>query len=260
MMGLVTSYRQLTNNSAASLKRIADQPDTSRDVAYYKANIGSIKSLDQFLGDQRLYSFAMRAFGLKDMIYAKAFMKKALSEGTDTAGAFSLKLADPRFRDFVNAFNFKRYGSATTSFDRTQQGTIDKYVSNLLEEQAGSQNEGLRLALHFKKRAPEVASVFGLLGEAPLYNVVRTALSLPAALSSIDIDKQAQIIGSKLNINDFKDSVKLDSFITRFLSLYEMQNGAAGAASPTVSLLTSSGGGVDMNTLLSLQTIKRFGS
>jgi hypothetical protein len=259
-MGLVTSYRQLTNNSASSLQRVADQPEASREIAYYKAKIGSVKSIEQFVGDQRLYSFAMRAFGLKDMIYAKAFMKKALAEGTDTAGAFSLKLADPRFREFVSTFNFKLYREATTSFDRTQQGTVDKYVSSLLEEKVGSQNEGLRLALHFKQKAPGVASVFGLLADAPLYNVVRTALSLPKAMSSIDIDKQAQVIGSRLEISDFKDSAKLDRFITRFLSLYEVQNSNAVTSSPAVAALNSSGSGVDMNTLLSLQTIKRFGN
>ena len=35
-----------------------------------------MKSIDDFMKDTRLYNYAMKAFGLDDMAYAKAFMRK----------------------------------------------------------------------------------------------------------------------------------------------------------------------------------------
>ena len=49
-----------------------------RQTAYYKENIGNVKSVDEFLDNYQLYSYAMDAFGLGEMTYAKAFMKKVL--------------------------------------------------------------------------------------------------------------------------------------------------------------------------------------
>jgi hypothetical protein len=37
-----------------------------------------VKSVDDLLKNDRLYQYAMKAHGLEDMTYAKAFMKKVL--------------------------------------------------------------------------------------------------------------------------------------------------------------------------------------
>lgn len=262
MTGLVTSYKTMTANQARNLQSIANQPATAREIAYYKANIGKITTVDQFVANPRIFNFAMQAYGLKDMTYAKAFIKKALNEGVASSNSFAMKLSDTRFRDFVSTFNFAANGASTTTTDAATQGTIDKYTESLLEEQAGKQSDGLRLALNFKAKIGNVSSIYGILGNAALYQVVRTTLGLPAAMSSVDIDKQAKVIGDKFNLADMKDPKKLDSFVTRFLSMYDMQNPDTNTLAPAsvASLFNSGSTGVDINTLLALQSIKRFGS
>jgi len=44
----------------------------------------------------------------------------------------------------------------TTIFDRTRQGTVDAYVRQTLEEDAGARNEGVRLALYFNRKAGDI--------------------------------------------------------------------------------------------------------
>jgi len=260
MTGLVTAYQNLTANSARTLKQIADQPTAAREIAYFKANIGKVKTVDELVGNQRLFNFAMQAYGLKDMAFAKAFIKKALNEGVSSTNTFAMKLSDPRFREFVSAFNFAAHGASTTTSTAVTQGTVDKYTESLLEEQAGAQSNGLRLALNFKAKIAGVSSIYGILGNAALYQVVRTALDLPQAMSSVDIDKQAKIIGKKFNLADMKDPAKLNSFVTRFLTLYDLQDSSPTTSSPALALFSSGTSGVEMNTLLALQSIRRFGA
>ena len=262
MTGLVTAYKNLTTNQTRSLQQVASQPATAREIAYFKENIGSIKTVDQFVANTRIFNFAMQAYGLSDMTYAKAFMKKALNGGVSSSTSFANKLTDTRFRNFVSAFNFEVNGDITTSLTTVKQGTVDKYTESMLEVQAGKQSDGLRLALNFKAQIGSVSSIYGILGNAALYQVVRTTLGLPAAMSSVDIDKQAKVIGDKFSLTDMKDPKKLDAFVTRFVATYDMQNtDTSSAASGSVaSLFTSGSTGVDINTLLALQSIKRFGS
>ena len=91
------------------------------------------------------------------MTYAKAFMRKVLTEGIDKRDSFANRLADTRYREFVETFNFARYGDDhDRSSTRTRQGTVDRYVRQTLEEDAGAQNEGVRLALYFERKAPSI--------------------------------------------------------------------------------------------------------
>ena len=81
-----TSYKLITADLATSLDRVAEQPDVKRESEYYLAKIGSVKSIDEFFADSRLYNYAMKAHGLEDMAYAKAFMRKVLELAPDVAG------------------------------------------------------------------------------------------------------------------------------------------------------------------------------
>ena len=262
MSGLVSEYKALTTNQTRSLQQAASQPQAAREIAYFKANIGSIKTVDQFVSNTRLFNFAMQAYGLQDMAYAKAFMKKALNGGVSSNDSFANKLSDSRFRNFVSAFNFAAKGASTTSSSTLVSDTVSKYTENALEQQAGNTSDGLRLALNFKAQIGSVSSIYGILGNAALYQVVRTTLGLPQAMSSVDIDKQAKIIGDKFSLADMKDPKKLDAFVTRFVATYDMQNSSTDSSSSNsvVSLYTSGATGIDSNTLLALQSIKRFGS
>jgi hypothetical protein len=109
----LTSYRLIAKDLPASLSRKAAEPTVAREIAYYEAHIGQVKSVDDLLGDQRLYAYAMKAYGLEDMTYAKAFMRKVLEEGAASAASFANRLADDRYTAFAKAFSFGQGVTAT---------------------------------------------------------------------------------------------------------------------------------------------------
>jgi poly-D-alanine transfer protein DltD len=256
MSSILTSYKIMTRDLPRTINRLSSEPQIAREVKNYREQIGKVKSIDDFLQNRDVYNFAMTAFGLKDMIYAKGLIKKVLTDGTDNPAAFSVRMADPRFRELAEAFNFKRYGTSTTAFDRTQQGTVERFLRSNLEERAGQENEALRLALHFERKAPELLSNFSILADRAMLTVVRTALGLPDSFSSQDLEKQAKQIGERVNVADFKDSKKRGAFIERFLTLHSVKNSNP-LSDAGVSILSGRVGQLDQNTLLTLQTLRR---
>lgn len=256
MIGTVASYQRIARNVDLALGTLSQRPNVKRESDYYLANIRGVKSVDELLKNDRLYNFAMTAFGLKDMIYGKAFMRKVLAEGVDGPKSFALQLSDPRFRDFAEAFNFARHGATATTFDRVQQGTVDRYLRVQLEADAGQSDEGLRMALYFQRKAPDVSSVFGLMGDPALYKVIQTALDLPAAYSNADVDTQAAFIRSKINIEDFSDPARLEAFVTRFAARWQAEEGTAVQAFPQMGLSRSILTSFDNSLLLSMQLLK----
>lgn len=259
MQTTLSTYGTIAANLTRSLSTAAAKPQVARESAYYLANIGKVKSIDDFLSNNRLFSFAMKAYGLQDMTFAKAFMRKVLTEGIDKSDSFANTLSDKRYLQFATDFNFTRYGDTTTIFDRTRQGTVDQYVRQTLEEDAGAQNEGVRLALYFSRKAGTIQSAYSILADPALLKVAQTALGMPTATSSINIDRQAQIITAHLNIGDLKDPAKLNKFLGRFASLWDLNNPATTPASSATLLTQPLEAGIGADLLATLQNLKLGG-
>jgi hypothetical protein len=253
------SYRIVSADLTRSLANTARQPQVARESRNYLASIEKTKSVDAFIKNDRVYRYAMKAFGLEDMAYAKAFMKKVLTEGVANPDSFANSLADSRYKEFAKVFDFAALGESTTLFEATRQGTVDRYVRQALEEQAGESNEGVRLALYFARKAPEITSTMGILADKALLQVVQTALNIPAAAAMQDIDKQAADLAKRLDLADFKDAKKLDRFITRFTSMWEASSGATSTTS-ALALSQPLEAGIGASLLASLQNLKLGGN
>src|SRR6185436_17746538 len=124
--------------------------------------------------------------------------------------------------------------------------TVDRYVRQTLEEDAGQQNEGVRLALYFARKASGLTSAYGILADAALLKVAHTALGIPASASAMDIDRHAQMISAKLDVDDLKDPEKLAS-------------STSAPASPSLLFTQPLELGIGADLLASLQNLKLGG-
>lgn len=257
MINTYVGYQLIARDMAKSIERVEAQPVVKRETEYYLKNISEVKTVKEFVADDRLFRYAMKAHGLEDMAYAKAFMVKALEGGVDDEESFANQLSDSRYKEFVETFNFARYGDTATVFTRAQQGTVDKYMRQTLEQDAGADNEGVRLALYFERKASGIEDAFDILADSALTKVVFTALGLPSSFSSANIDKQAALLTSRLDFADFKDADLTADFLKRFTSLWEIDN-------PTSTATTSIGllfgqpveFGISTDVLLTIQKMK----
>ncbi|WP_163267285.1 DUF1217 domain-containing protein [Chelativorans alearense] len=258
MINTYTSYQLITRDMAQSISRIEAQPIVSRETEYYRANIENVKSIEEFVADDRLFRYAMKAHGLDDMAYAKALMVKAMEEGVDDKDSFANKLTDKRYKDFVETFNFARYGEETTTFYSPTTGTVDKYLRQSLEEDAGARNEGVRLALYFERKAGSLKSFYEVLADPAMSQVVRTALGFPDELAQADIDKQAEMFKARIDLEDFKDPEKLNEFLKRFTALWEVENPSNNAQSSIAALFTQPAEfGISTDVLLTIAQMRK---
>ncbi|MDN2580778.1 DUF1217 domain-containing protein [Aquibium sp. ELW1220] len=257
MVSTNASYSAITRDLDLSLKRVEKQPFVQRETEYYLKAIEKVKTIDEFVSDSRLFSYAMKAHGLEDMTYAKAFMVKVLEGGVEDDDSFANTLSDTRYREFAETFNFARHGETATVFTRAQQGTVDNYMRQTLEEDAGATNEAVRLALYFERKAPEITDMYEILADTALAKVVRTTLGLPDSFALLDIDKQVEFLGSKIDIEDFKEPEALAKLITRFTSMWDVQNQtSSGVANVSILFSQPAEFGISTDLLLTMQQLK----
>ena len=257
MITTYANYAMISRDLPKSLARVAEKPEVARETEYYLSRIGSIKTIDEFMEDTRVYHYALKAHGLEDMAYAKAFIRKVLTEGVDAESDFANKLSDSRYASLVESLNFAAHGSSATSFEQAQKGIVDKFQRQTLEEEAGAENMGVRLALYFERTAPSIKSGMEILADDALAEVVRTTLRLPDEIIGADLDRQAKYIEDAIEIADFQDPAKVGKFLERFTALWEMEN-PTDVYDPAV-LFTSSSGGISTDLLISINNLKLGG-
>jgi hypothetical protein len=259
MLSTSVTYRLISTNLERSLATTGAQASVSLETRYYLDHIGNVKSIDDFLKDRRLFTYAMKAFGLDDMLQAGGFMRKILAEGVADPKAFANRLTDTRFVIFARTFNFEALGESATQGAQASQGVVDLYVRQTMESQAGADNEGVRLALYFQRMAPSVKSAYGLLADPALWKVVKTAFNFPDEMANAPVEKQAAAVLARMSIDDLADPAKLDHLIQRFTAVWDATVNVP--ADPMLGLFSDDGTvpSVDIELVIAMKSLRYGG-
>ncbi len=170
MVSTYIDYNLITRDMKTSIQRTAEQTMVARETEYYKANIGNVTSIDEFLDDYRLYAYAMKAHGLEDMTYAKAFMRKVMESDLSDDSSYANMLTDERYRNFATAFSFSQSTEVVQS-DAQEDALIGLYTQSIVD-QGDAVKEDSR---YFNAVIDTVTTVDQLWGNSRLKDYVLTA-------------------------------------------------------------------------------------
>ena len=174
MVSTYFGYSYITRNLKQSLTRVEQQQDVAREAAYYKANIGKVKTVDDLMKDYRLYHYAMKAYGLEDMAYAKAFMKKVLDSDINDSNSFVNKLVDKRYREFAAAFSFNGTATPVAQSDNQTDDMIGLYTATKKSQVDALAND----TNYYNAKIGGITSANQLLNDDRLRNYVYSAFGI----------------------------------------------------------------------------------
>lgn len=202
-----------------------------RSTEYFAAEISSIRTAEQLVGNRRLLEVALGAFGLDEDINSKAFIRKILEDGTFADDALANRLTDKRYRQFAEAFGFGDLGPRT-SLSGFATEIVTRYESRQFELAVGRQDGDMRIALSlagsladiFDQSLSEDAQWFSMMGNPPLRKTFETALGLPTSFGQVDIDKQLDTFQQRAratfgieSFSDFSDPDAQETLIRLYL-------------------------------------------
>jgi Protein of unknown function (DUF1217) len=236
MTSTTTSFLAVSQNLSRYQAMTAAEPAVKTATAYYEANIGSVQSVEDLVGNYRLLSYALDAYGLGDQINAKGLITQVLEGGVSDPKSLANTLGDPRWKAFAAAFNFADSGATPPSSASAVATTTGDYVEQQLESDQGSQNVGVELALYFQRVAPTVTSEEGILADPNLLEVAATIMGLSPAVAST---LQPQTLSELMPLSDLQDPAKLQQLTERFTAMYDVTYGPGSGA--TTDLTVDSG-------------------
>ena len=183
MTSTFLGYQFYARDLAKSLQRVAQEPTVTSDKAYYDANIGKVKTVDDLLKNYRLFSYAMKAYGLEDMTYAKGLIRKVLTSDLTDSKSLANQLSDSRYRSIAQAFGFAKDGSLAT----VAVQSADQQAATVTAFQAATQGlvtttTANDATTYYKAHIGTVTSVAALEKDQKLYSYVLTAYGLDASM------------------------------------------------------------------------------
>lgn len=230
-------------------------PEITRDTDYFAENIGKIDTPEALVSDRRLLRVALGAFGLKDDINSKALIQKVLEGGSLDPESLANRMADTRYFDLTAAFGFD-FGTPSTKISSFAGEIVDAYRAQKFEIAVGDQDEDMRLALFAQRQLAEFVEgdsaedtkLLRILGNAPMRQVIQTALGLPSSFTQIDLETQIDVFKEKLrshlNINsvsELENEATREKVIEQFLlrsQIRDIQVSSAGS----IALILLQGG------------------
>ncbi|TCL75876.1 DUF1217 domain-containing protein [Rhizobium sp. BK251] len=219
-----------------------------KDIAKFEDSIGTVKSVSDLLGNKDLVSFMLAAKGLDPKKYTADVLKQAFAADPDDPKSILNKPENAKLRDLVTSFNFDEKGQLSRDGVGVAQNaselrkTGELYLRQTLELEQGESNEGIRLALYFERNADRMTSIYDLMGDRAMFQVITTTFNLPSSISGMDVDQQAKMLKKIVNIEDLHDPKKLDKMLKRFAAMYDVANNTDTTSSASTALSILMGG------------------
>lgn len=252
-------WKFLERTREAQQAALTAQPVYKNNVEYFRANIGKVTTAEELVADRRLLSVALGAFGLDEDINSKAFIRQVLEGSTLEAGTLPNRLADKRYFEMSKAFGFGDFPTnPNTLLSTFPDKIIKQYEDRQFELAVGQQDQTLRFAMNAERELSALAQKsnsedtkwFTIMGSAPLRKVFETALGLPSAFGSADLDQQLGVFKDRaetfLGSSDpamFKDPQKLDDLIRLYTVRAEINAGISGFSPGAAALSILQGAG-----------------
>ena len=251
MTTTTSTYQSIENNLARYQKMVANEPSVKNATAYYTDNIGKVKSISDLVGNYRLLSYALSAYGLGDQVNNKALVTKVLQGGVTNADgstnnkALANKLANANWAKFAAAFDFVGKGASSVTSSTAIATTETAYAEQTLETQQGKQDVGVPLALYFQRVAPTIKSAYSVLGDKNLLEAFETIFGVTINTYG-SVDTNASIVSKLMPMSDLQDASKVKQLTLRFTAQYTRLYGSGGSKAST-PLTANSGGTTTSN-------------
>lgn len=224
----LSQWQVLNSTLDRQMGLVRNDQQNKADADYARKKLPTVASVDDLMGDRRLYTYVMRAFGLEDQVNSQALIRKVLQSDLSDSRSYASRLNDVRFKQLAAAFNF---GGSTVKSSFVSQ-ISDAYVTKAFEADVGQKNEALGMMLDFTRRVTGKADWDAVLADEKLAKVARMAFGLPDPYGPADVKAQAATLEKAMPFGKYKgNDVDQGRLRDAFFTAWDTAKGNSGALS-----------------------------
>ena len=236
------AYRIAEKQGEAGYQRFVNRRDVQAEVERFKAGLQEIDSVDKLFKNRRVLEFVAKATGTASELQYIGRFRKALESDIDDPKSLINKLNNPILEAAHKKLQIAEKGVAHLKTEEVVNDLVESYLRTQHEKEMAAGNKEIPNARFFKQHIADAASesVYEILGNRILREVVTKVLHLPNELVNQTVEAQGRAITSRLDISRFKDPEFTEKFIQKYLLIADqerMKETGTSYGSQIVSLL-----------------------
>lgn len=222
------------------LQSYTKSPQVRNERDYLIEKFAQPVSVEDFLKDTRLVRATMTAFDLSGEEWKKGFIKKVLEEVGNPDSTFLQRLNNSKYTALADALkpvdgkielSAEKIAAIAVSFER-----------NSFEQAVGDIDDSMRLSLNYQAEIGEMTAngasdatvAYRIMGDVPVYTMLKTALNLPSDMSNLSVERQAEIITAGLKkvlgvstLSEISSPELVDKIVVRYHAMKSITEGSA---------------------------------
>ncbi|CAN1547290.1 Protein of unknown function DUF1217 [Rhabdaerophilaceae bacterium] len=218
-------YRTLTAEVRASgAEKMAKDGVVKADIAYFRAKVAKIATPDEFLKDYRLLKFALAAYNLEDQLQYPARIKAIMKDDPTDPTSLVRRMTSAGYREINAAFDFFSKGVTKLKDASFVDEVVKKFTVSRYEQSLGAINPELSDAVYFERKIGAVRNGYEIIGDPILFDVVKTALSVPGNAVGGKIERLKAWVEKGLDMKRLNEPAYVKKIVERFLVLKDVEN------------------------------------
>jgi hypothetical protein len=179
-----------------------------------------VKSEDDLFGNTRLLNFILKAYDMESDEPYPGKIRKILDSDLTDQDSLANRFTDPRYQQLTKDLDFFNSGVSKLTSQSTIDSIVSKYQQTSYEQNLDQQAPGVRVAIEFERRMPDVTSTVQVLGDSVLREVITTANYIPQEMAYQDTDAQIATVEKKVDPASLaKDPSGIEKMVERYLAI-----------------------------------------
>ncbi|MGE6697825.1 DUF1217 domain-containing protein [Hyphomonas sp. NPDC076900] len=236
------------------LQSYTKSPQVRNERDYLIEKFAQPVSVEDFLKDTRLVRATMTAFDLSGEEWKKGFIKKVLEEVGNPDSTFLQRLNNSKYTALADALkpvdgkielSAEKIAAIAVSFER-----------NSFEQAVGDIDDSMRLSLNYQAEIGEMTAngasdatvAYRIMGDVPVYTMLKTALNLPSDMSNLSVERQAEIITAGLKkvlgvskLSEISSPELVDKIVVRYHAMKSITEGSVVSTPASAALILLGG-------------------
>jgi hypothetical protein len=205
----IGAWKALTRNLDQRLEKFAKEPLIAREIAHFREKIGSVRSAEDLVKDQRLYEFAILAYDLEGQENAQGLMKRVLASDLSDSSSPANRMSDEKYRTITRDFAFAGGSNA-------DQKKVDKIVQAYVRAEYEARHATKLPTVTTDQQDEELAALAKETGVAAEIAYFKTAMTKVG--SSAEVAKDTRLVAFARKAAGFTDETDYGAtFIQRVL-------------------------------------------
>lgn len=233
-LGGLAGWTILQRVETRQIQALRQDSLVQRSTAYLRDNAAALRSSEAIVGDYRLLSGVLSAFGLENDIANKAFIRKVLDADPADRASLVNRLSDKRYLRMAQELGIG--GSSGPPADLADR-LGEAFLTREHERRIGAAHEDLRLALNARREiqnfagrdATERTLWYEVMGNPPLRKLFTGAMGFGPNFGKLPVERQnqeliraAQRDFGTSSLAELADPARTEQVIRRYLVRAQM--------------------------------------